>query len=628
MSHSPLTDIRDDSVQTYKNRWSAFTRLLHVDQSFSGGERHCAFLNLEGESFVDISAVTGFDFAEDGRAVVTEDWDMDGDLDVWVSARTAPRIRLLKNDSQQSGDFLFLKLHGDGVTTNPDAIGARCEVWLKDDSRPLTQTLRAGDSFLSQSSSWLHFGLGQNPKIEKVVVHWPAGGSEEFNGVGPGGRYLVRQGQPQVKRWTPPGKLALEFGESIVLPPETEQARIVLPNPLLLPRLEGKDGKAIELSRSSGPILVNLWSSACPTCLHELEEWSESFSQFQAANLEVLALNVDEISLPDSSLETKEALEAIGFPYTFLSANEDTLQRLDLFQRSFLDRWLPLPVPCSFLLDAEGRAVVLYKGPIASKALLSDLTLCGADAETLRQNGTPFSGFWAEEAPFVSPQGYITQFLDYKRVKDVKVYYERYLKLERTDSNPSVGAMVQGLKTLATIATERQKFSAAVAYLEEAIALAPQAPDLQPLLQEAVNSAANSERDLIANLLAKLETEPKNGEVHLALGDAYRQSGESKKAVESYKNALRANPRLFAAAGRLAWILGTHPSPEIRNPKEALAITDRLLSLSANADPNILDLQGIALAVNGNYAAVTESAKAALVLLEDSPYKTAISAGE
>ena len=86
----------------YKQGWQALNRLLHEDGSFSGNERHCVFLNTgdfaaEGR-FADISAASGLDFADDGRAVAVADWDFDGDLDLWITNRTAPRVRFMRND--------------------------------------------------------------------------------------------------------------------------------------------------------------------------------------------------------------------------------------------------------------------------------------------------------------------------------------------------------------------------------------------------------------------------------------------------------------------------------------------------------------------------------------------------
>ncbi|MGJ8655728.1 MAG: ASPIC/UnbV domain-containing protein [Akkermansiaceae bacterium] len=624
MSQSPINDFSKPVVDKYKHRWGALARLLNSDRSFSGREKHTAFLNLGGERFVDISAVTGFDFAEDGRALIAQDWDFDGDLDIWVTARTAPRVRLLQNDSNNAGESLFIRLHGNGKNTNTDAIGARCEVWLKNNDKPITRSLKAGDSFLTQSGSWLHFGLGNKAEISQVIVHWPAGKKEKFSGLKSGVRYLIHQGEPLAKPWKPHVTMAETQAPTLVLPDESAQARIVPLTPKLLPLLQTKDGKAIEGSDLKGPVLVNLWSKTCLPCLAELKEWTSHASEFQKAELSVVALNVDSITDPDS-IDAEKFLKNIKFPYVSHSTNEDTLQRLDLFQRSFLDRWIPIPVPCSFLLDKKGRVAVIYKGTVSSETILADIALLGAQPEILRNAATPFSGLWASSSPFVGPKSYITQLLDHKKIDDVERYYQRYLTLERTNPNPPTAPMVEALKVLSTIASQRKDFNNSVAYLKESVALVPQAPDLRALLKQEQDKAEKALGQSVEGLLAKVTADPKNGKAHLALADAYRNSGEPVKAVESYKNALRTDPDIFVAAGKLAWLLATHPDPQVRHPKMALGIANKLMSMSNGKDPNYFDLKAIALAANGDYPAAIENANSALKLLqEDSPYKRGI----
>ena len=76
--------------------FEAHSALLRSGRSFSGNERNCCFLNLNGNRFADISAIAGIDFPDDSRAVCVVDWDFDGDLDFWMLNRTSPRIRFLE----------------------------------------------------------------------------------------------------------------------------------------------------------------------------------------------------------------------------------------------------------------------------------------------------------------------------------------------------------------------------------------------------------------------------------------------------------------------------------------------------------------------------------------------------
>ncbi|MEE3179012.1 MAG: hypothetical protein VX317_04960, partial [Verrucomicrobiota bacterium] len=72
--------------------------MINAGRSFSGQERNCIFLNPGSSQaargrFADVSSVTGLDFDDDARALSPVDWDHDGDLDLWISNRNAPRLR-------------------------------------------------------------------------------------------------------------------------------------------------------------------------------------------------------------------------------------------------------------------------------------------------------------------------------------------------------------------------------------------------------------------------------------------------------------------------------------------------------------------------------------------------------
>ena len=138
--------------------------LLFSGKSLSGRERNSLFLNVGNRrdgmpgKFANASFLSGFGLDDDTRGVAMVDWDQDGDLDVWLTNRTAPRLRLLRNDlSPQGAGSLQVRL--EGTTCNRDAIGARLVLTLPS-GRKLYQTRRCGEGFLTQNSAWIHFGLG------------------------------------------------------------------------------------------------------------------------------------------------------------------------------------------------------------------------------------------------------------------------------------------------------------------------------------------------------------------------------------------------------------------------------------------------------------------------------------
>lgn len=110
------------------------------------------------------------------RGLAFADYDRDGDLDLLIANRGA-EVDLVRNDTPGRGNWLRLKLRG--VKCNRNAIGARVEVTAQ--GRSWIQEVYSGSSYLSQSEFPLTFGLGTSAKAEKVRVHWPGGGIQEWS---------------------------------------------------------------------------------------------------------------------------------------------------------------------------------------------------------------------------------------------------------------------------------------------------------------------------------------------------------------------------------------------------------------------------------------------------------------
>ena len=309
MSQSPIDDFSAANVMRYRQGWKALNRLLHQGRSFSGREANRAFLNTGSGRFADISAASGLDYLDDGRAVAVADWDFDGDLDLWFTNRTAPRVRFLRNNLKSESGYLAIKLQGNGGSTNRDAIGARVELNLDgEDKTRLVKTLRAGDAFLSQSSSWIHFGLGSS-KVQGLVVHWPGGARESFRGLTPGGFYIVQQGSGQTVRWTPPVQQQPLIASTPTLPTTTAAARIVLPARLPFPQSAYTDdrGETLTLGQpTDGPLFVNLWGSWCAPCITELGDWTKHESDIRSKGLDIVALSMDELDSSSGDVNAAE----------------------------------------------------------------------------------------------------------------------------------------------------------------------------------------------------------------------------------------------------------------------------------------------------------------------------------
>jgi hypothetical protein len=149
------------------------------------------FLNAGGE-FQEAGAAAGpgMAAARSFRGAAFGDYDNDGDTDVVLTALDDAAL-LLRDDGDDKGHFLQLLLVG--TRSNRDAVGAR--VTLTAGGRSWIRERKGGGSYLSASSPWLHFGLGQAARVERLEIRWPNGGREVLQDLAADRRLIVRQGE-------------------------------------------------------------------------------------------------------------------------------------------------------------------------------------------------------------------------------------------------------------------------------------------------------------------------------------------------------------------------------------------------------------------------------------------------
>ena len=405
--------------------------LVRQGRAFSGKERNCSFLNLQNGTFADVSAVSGFDFPDDGRAVAQVDWDFDGDLDYWIANRNGPQVRYLRNDLATDNHFISVLL--EGKDCNRDAIGARVEVNLPDPQQTrLLKTLRAGEGFLSQSSKSLHFGLGDTPEKVEIVVHWPGGEKESFGQVSVDRHYRLTQhtGKPELR--TGPNKQVTLQPSELASPKAEATARIVSSAQLPMPTLEYKsfDGDLLKLSRPStrGPVLVNLWASWCRSCLAELKEFSQHNKELESAGIDVLALSVDKLDVKQSGTEVNaaELLENLGYQGKAGWATENTTEIIRLVQEHLFDFRQPMSLPTSILIDSEGRLAAIYRGPVSVEQLTADTADLGEDTVS---RSPPFPGKWRMRQHRLSPLDLVWQLVEMGYLEEAGEYVREYKSL-------------------------------------------------------------------------------------------------------------------------------------------------------------------------------------------------------
>ena len=495
MSHSPTETATEYELLKYDRGWAALNRLLRAGASFSGRERDCCYLNLGSGAglasgtpqFANVSAATGLDLPGDGRALALADWDFDGDEDFWITSRTGPRLRFFRNDVANGNRYVALRLVGQ--TCNRDAIGARVEVYhTAGDKRPLIKTLSAGHGYLTQSSKWLHFGLGPDGAVERIVVRWPDGKTTDtYRQIEPNRRYELHQGSSEARRWRPPRDPIMLAAKTAEEPKSTDQARVVVLRPPQIPRIEYVDAngqKRALTAPGEGPRLVNVWATWCQPCLVELNEWGREQAKLTEAGVRVLALCVDPPTKDGAADRQRAAavVEKLGERFSLGWPTDGTLELLDVLQRTFVGRQRPMPVPASFLLDAQGRLAVIYRGPVSAEHLVNDVRLLAQPLEQIREGAVPFPGRWYSPTEPTAPAAIAGELIDGGNQPAAKDYLGQLIatgqaELKNTEDLRRAAAIKSQLaaahETIGRIAYDEKSYEQAAAAYTQAIGLAP-----------------------------------------------------------------------------------------------------------------------------------------------------------
>lgn len=150
-----------------------------------------AFRNLGNGKFEELGSGggPGLAVARASRGLAAGDLDGDGRPEL-VILNMNDKPSVLKN-SAAGGKFLNLRLRG--VKGNRSAIGAR--VTVESGGRKQIDEVMSGSSFYSQNSFTLHFGLGAIEKAERVIVRWPGGKTEIWQGLAAGQKCVLTEGQ-------------------------------------------------------------------------------------------------------------------------------------------------------------------------------------------------------------------------------------------------------------------------------------------------------------------------------------------------------------------------------------------------------------------------------------------------
>ena len=139
-------------------------------RSHSGYQRNKVWLNTGTGFMYDVSDKVVGRETHDSRSVAMADLWNRGVLDVVVASQD-DKLLVYKNHTNPENRWIAFELQG--TEANKSAIGAIVRIFW--DSQEQAQVLSGGIGFSSQNQRRLHFGLGENDRVDRVEVLWPGG---------------------------------------------------------------------------------------------------------------------------------------------------------------------------------------------------------------------------------------------------------------------------------------------------------------------------------------------------------------------------------------------------------------------------------------------------------------------
>ena len=125
------------------------------------------------------------------RGSVHFDYDNDGDQDIFVVNQRPVHdmsyrggivgSKLYRNDSPNENNWLKIKLKGNQSTTR--GLGSRIRIVC--DDLNMIREVDGGSSHASQNTSIVHFGVGENKKIDSLIISWPGGKKQHLTDILP-----------------------------------------------------------------------------------------------------------------------------------------------------------------------------------------------------------------------------------------------------------------------------------------------------------------------------------------------------------------------------------------------------------------------------------------------------------
>lgn len=591
----------------YEEVWNAINEFIRSDYSWSGYQSNNFYLNNRNGTFTEASGVLGLDFIDDSRSFALADIDHDGRLEVALKNRTSPQVRLLHNQMASVGSSISFSLKG--TKSNRDAIGAVIELETTEGRQ--RSSIRAGSGFLAQHTKTLFFGLGSAWKPLRATIYWPSGLEQTVEGLPSGHRIYIEEGVRgfhSVPFGTRRTMLSSPIPPAERTAPTTSESWLVepiLPPAFKLPDLQGTMHSLPDAKQM--PLVLVFAGSDCSRSQKQLQDLQKSWPQWQANNLNLLAIRVDK----HNNVGVSEASRSHpGYPFPIILANEKTNAIYNIFHRYLYERRSDMVLPTSLLLNRKGEVIKVYNGVASPDHILNDMLSAPRDEHETIHHALPFPGHYFGIGFHHNYFTYGIAYLQYGYLDEALAsfknallrnpeYAEAYYNIgtiylnrsQITEARESLEKAVEldpadadAWNNLGMVYGEQEDYVHALQSFQRAVALRP---TYVLALQNLVKLYVYQRRfDAAKRVLEKaIAIDPSQAEIHLGLASLLVDDHDLIGAKQEFEKAVQLRPDDANALNDLGVV-----SMQMGNTKEALRCFEACLRVAPDFDMPYLNI--------------------------------------
>jgi hypothetical protein len=169
-----------DYLKNNKNGLRRENILELVQQMPSSNLSNYMFKNLNGWDFQQKMDTWGLDQKANANGAAYADLDNDGDLDLITNNINQPAF-IYQNNTDSIASENYLKVNLKGEHQNKFGVGARLRIYIRGKLQQAEQIPVRG--YQSSVSPVLHFGLGEDTRLDSLEIRWPGGKLERQYGI-------------------------------------------------------------------------------------------------------------------------------------------------------------------------------------------------------------------------------------------------------------------------------------------------------------------------------------------------------------------------------------------------------------------------------------------------------------